>query len=256
MNKYLQITKFTIKKEAKFILNYLSSIFGFTIHIIVFYFIWDYILGSKQLNGYTTNMLIWYVIVGEYILYSSNKFNRQISSDVKNGTIANMLTKPINFVLYLFFENASNIIKIIVNLIAAILLGLIMAGPISLSITNVIFFIISILFSILLNIMFELIIGLSTFFIEETKALYLVLSKLMLIIVFSPVEMFPQWGQIILKFLPTTYAIYAPAKILVMFDISQAIKLILCQLLSIIICCGILFLQYKKGVKKINVNGG
>ena len=49
MNKYLQITKFTIKKESKFILNYLSSIFGFTIHIIVFYFIWDYILGSKQL---------------------------------------------------------------------------------------------------------------------------------------------------------------------------------------------------------------
>lgn len=256
MNKYLQITKFTIKKETKFIVNYIASIFGFSMHILIFYFIWDYILGDKQLHGYTTNMLIWYVIMGEYIYCSSNKCNKQISADVKNGTIANMLTKPINFVLYLFFENASNILKFIINVVVAIILGIIMAGPLDLSLVNFMFVAISLILSILLNMLLEIIIGLLAFFIEEIKALYLVLSKLMLIIVFSPIEMFPSWAQALLKFLPTTYTVYAPSKILVMFEIRDATKLILCQIISILICCLILFLEYKKGVKKINVNGG
>jgi len=256
MNKYLQITKFTLKKETNFITNYIFQIFGYAIHIIVFYFVWDYILGDKILMEYTKQMLIWYVIVGEFVIYSTNRCNKQISSMVKNGDIANMLTKPINFVYYLFFENTSNFVKVFINIIAALLLGILMAGKIQISVQSLVLFIISIMLSLILAILFEIIIGLMSFFIEEVKALYLVISKLMLIVVFSPIEMFPMWAQVVLKMLPTTYAIYAPAKILVLFETNNAIELLICQIVSILICIVVLHFEYKKGVKKINANGG
>ena len=256
MNKYLQVTKFTLKKETNFITNYIFQIFGYAIHIIVFYFVWDYILGDKILMGYTKEMLIWYVIVGEFVIYSTNKCYRQISFMVKNGDIANMLIKPINFVYYLFFENASNFVKVLINIIAALVLGIFMAGKIEISIQSSILFVISIILSLILAILFEIIIGLMSFFIEEVKAFYLVISKLMLIVVFSPIEMFPVWAQVVLKMLPTTYAVYAPAKILVLFETNNAIELLICQIISILICITILHFQYKKGVKKINANGG
>lgn len=256
MNKYLQVTKFSLKKDANFLVNYIFNILGYTIHILVFYFVWDYILGDKMLNGYTRSMLIWYVIIGEFIIYSANRCNREICSMVKNGDIANMLLKPINFVYYLFFQNISNFVNILVNIVAGFVLGILMAGSIEISVQSILIFTISIILSLILKVLFEIMIGLMAFFIEEVKALYLIISKLMLIIVFSPVEMFPMWIQHILNILPTTYAIYAPAKILLKFELNDAIKLIICQLISILFCVIILHIEYKEGVKKINANGG
>lgn len=256
MNKYLQVTKFSLKRDANFLVNYIFNLLGYTIHILVFYFVWDYILGDKMINGYTRSMLIWYVIIGEFIIYAVNKTNREISSMVKNGDIANMLLKPINFVYYLFFQNISNFVNILVNLVTGLTLGLFMAGGIEVSIESIILFTVSIILSLVLKVLFEIMIGLMAFFIEEVKAIYLIISKLMLIVVFSPIEIFPVWIQYILRFLPTTYTVYAPGRILLMFEFKEAIRLILCQIISILFCVLVLHIEYKKGVKKINANGG
>ena len=56
--------------------------------------------------------------------------------------------------------------------------------------------------------------------------------------------------------LPTTYLIYAPARIFTKFEITEAIILLGLEILSGLVLYGLIRLMYAKGVKKINVNGG
>ena len=257
MNKYIKIAFFSIKKEVKFMTDYISSLFAYFIHVLVFSFIWDYILQDRiSLGEYTKNDLIWYVLVGEFILYAISNNYREISEKVKNGDIATMLTKPVNFVFYIFSEKMSNIIKIVFNLVMFVILGVVMTDGINLCLSQILFFGISMIIAIFIAILIDMIIGLAAFFLEEVKSVYLILSKAMLLLVFSPLEIFPEWTQIIFRFLPTTYAIYAPAKILVKYELNDAINLITMQLISVVICIIVIAIEYKKGVKKINVNGG
>jgi ABC-2 type transport system permease protein len=94
------------------------------------------------------------------------------------------------------------------------------------------------------------------FITEENRAFYHIVSKMILIVLFTPLEFFSESIQKFLVILPTTYVVYPSAKILVNFNIYSDIKLILCQIVSEIIVVYLIYITYKKGVKDINVNGG
>ena len=94
MRKYLAVFKFNLKSELNFKVDYFFSLLSFAVHIFVFNALWDYILQGKAIAGYSKNELIWYIIVGEFIMYSIGKKNYiKISDMIKNGDVANILTK-------------------------------------------------------------------------------------------------------------------------------------------------------------------
>ena len=104
--------------------------------------------------------------------------------------------------------------------------------------------------------MISVFIGMMAFLTEENKSFYLVISKAMLLLVFTPLEFFPNIVQTIFKFLPTTYVVYPPGKILVSYDLKTSLLLILCQIVALTIVFAGAYLINRKGVKNINVNGG
>lgn len=256
MYKYLEILKYSLKMKSKFIVDYIFSLFSFTIHVFVFNELWNYILQGKIIAGYTKQELIWYIIIAECMIYSWSNIYKRISEMVKNGEIANMLLKPIDFVLYLFSDELSIIIKVVVNIILAGILGSIMGGMISLSVSSVIALSVSIIVSIIIGIFIDILIGLLSFFTEENASIWLIVQKCMFFIVFTPIEFYPSIVQKILYCLPTTYMIYSPAKIFVNFNLNNSLILIGMQILSAIILFTIIRIVYKKGVRNINVNGG
>ncbi len=257
MRKYFEIFKFNLKTQINFKANYLFTLFSFTIHIFIFNELWDFILKNKNILGYSRPELIWYIIIGETLLYMVNgKRYKKISDMIKSGEIANMLTKPVSILKYILSEELTCIINFFVNCVSAIILGLLMAGPLKITFIQFILFFISVIFSIILLILFQAIIGMLAFITEENDSFYLIVSKALLLLVFTPLEFFPQTVKNILSFLPTTYTIYTPCKILIHFDVRGSINLIMCQVLSLIVIFTILNLLSMKGVKNINVNGG
>ena len=54
----------------------------------------------------------------------------------------------------------------------------------------------------------------------------------------------------------TTFRVGGPAKLFVDFSWNNAISIIIAQLIYLAIAYLMCYLLYKKGVKKINVNGG
>ncbi len=257
MRKYFEIFKYSIKTKINFLFDYIVLLFSFAIHVFVFNELWDYILqGKENIAGYTKPQLIWYIIIGEFIMYSCDKKYNYIAEQVKSGQIANMLIRPIDFIKYTIAENLSVFVRFAINTIFAIVLGFIFAGPVEITIGSMIITIISIAISVLMGIYIQLIIGLLAFYTEENDSFWLVTQKLMLLQVFTPLEFYPDFIQKIFLALPTTYVTYAPARIFSKFEFNQSIILLISQVIAFFIIVIIARTLYKRGVEKINVNGG
>ena len=256
MRKYIEIFKYSMKTQLKFILDYFVSLISFGIHIFVFNELWDYILKGKQVAGYTREELIWYIIIAEFITYSTFKSYKKIGEMVKNGTIANMLIKPVDFINYTIAENLSVYVKALVNAVFAIVLGLILVGPIDVTIQGIIFTVIASIIGVFIGILIQTFVGLIAFFTEENSSFWLIIQKFTFFLVFTPLEFYPEIVQKIFSILPTTYLIYAPARIFTRFEIGEAIVLLGLEILSGLVLYGIIRLMYMKVVRKINVNGG
>ena len=256
MRKYIEIWKYSLKSKLTFLLNYMASLFSFGIHIFVFNELWDYILQGKSIIGYTKEELIWYIIVAEFIIYSFETTYKKIATMVKQGDIANMLIKPIDVITYFSVEASANIVRIIVNAIFGIILGMLFAGPIEISFSTILLTIIASVIGIFTGIFIHILIGILAFFTEENKSFWLVTQKIIFFLVFTPLEFYPEIIQKVLLCMPTTYMVYAPAKIFTGTDTFTAILLIAMEIVSISVIYFVLRVLYKKGVRNINVNGG
>lgn len=257
MRKYLAVFIFNLKSELNFKVDYIFSLLSFAMHIFIFNALWDYILKDSAIDGFTRSGLIWYIIVGEFIAYSIGKKSYiKVSDMIKNGEIANILSKPLSFMKYVIALEATSIVNIGINFVFAIILGLCMGGPLHVEPLQILLFILSLTLALILVIMVFVFIGLMAFITEENKSFYLVISKTMLLLVFTPLEFFPSIMQKILSFLPTTYIVYPPGSILVNYNLSSALMLILGQIISLIVVGGAVYLLNAKGVRSINVNGG
>lgn len=256
MRKYIEIFKYSIKTKLTFMPDYLFSLISFGLIMFVFNELWDYILQGKLVAGYTKTQLIWYITITEFITFSSYRSFIRISEMVKNGDIANMLIKPVDFVKYILCEDLAVFIKMIINGIFAIVLGLILTGPIDVTLIGMIYTIIGVIIGVIIGILVQIFIGMIAFYTEENKGFWLITQKITFLIIFTPLEFYPEIVQKIFACLPTTYMVYSPAKIFVDFNMKTANVLLGLEILSGIIFYVAIRAMYAKGVKKINANGG
>lgn len=194
--------------------------------------------------------------MAEFITCSVSKGYKTISDKVKDGTIANMLIKPINFCYYFLAEESANLLKILFNVIGLFVLGISYGRILNLSLANIFFVIISIGLSVIIGLLMQLVLGLISFEMEETKSLWFIIQKFQFLLVFVPLEFYSTIIQKILLFLPTTHIVYAPARILVKYELTESITLITMQIISITLLIIASSILYKRGVEKINANGG
>lgn len=68
--------------------------------------------------------------------------------------------------------------------------------------------------------------------------------------------MFPEVIRPIIKCTPIFVITYGPAKLLIDFSKEKFIQILVAQIIYLIIAILIIRILYKKGVKKLNVNGG
>ena len=263
MKKYLYIFKSEVMTNLQYAFDIFIGFIGYAIHIFIFMNLWNYIYDnpSELIHGYTKNQMIWYVIITE-ILWTSisgRSLCRKICNDVRSGNIAYNLNKPYNYVEYSLFNHlGSTIVRFTLVTILGMILGILFLHNFpSLSILEILGVIITCIFALIINILLIVSIGLISFFIEDANPFYWVYSKLILVIgTIFPIEFFPAILQPIIKFSPIFVVSYGPAKLFVDFNINTFIEIIIFQLVYVLIALIICHLIYKKGVKRLNVNGG
>ena len=263
MRKYLFIYKSELMSNLQYVFNVFAGFIGYFILIVIFLNLWQYVYSNPNeiINGYSMNQMIWYVIVTE-ILWSSlsgRSFCNKISEDVRSGNIAYNINKPYNYILYSLMSHlGSRTICFIMYVIFGMLVGFIFLGSFpTLSILSIIAVLISSIFAFIISTLLITFIGLFSFVIEDSAPFYWVYSKLILVLgTIFPIEYFPKFIRPILTFSPIYVVSYGPAKLFVDFSWNNFIFIFIAQIIYIIIAYMLCFVTYKKGVKKLNVNGG
>lgn len=263
MKKYIFIIKTEIMSNLQYVWNVLFGFVGYAIILFILFNLWQYLYSdpNQVINGYSIEQMTWYVIITE-ILWSTlggRKLCRKISNDVKSGNITYNINKPYNYIGYSLSTHLGDmVVKGIIFTVLGMILGFIFLG--SFPDLNIVSILILLLVSILASIiscLLIIIIGLFSFFIEDSGPFYWLYSKFILILgTLFPIEYFPEFLQGFLSYSPVYVVSYGPAKLFVDFSYSRSASIIIAQVIYIIITFVIAMIIYRKGVKRINVNGG
>ena len=265
MNKYLSICRTSFKQESKTIANSLTSVVSFVVIIYIFQQLWQFVYGGNGggtlINGYSVQMMIWYMIMAEVLMYSVNArdVTRSFSNDIKSGKIAYQLNKPYNYFCYQVCTQAGAFAwKLIFLIPTGIVMGLILLGPIpNFNITYVFPLIVSLLLAVLLTCIIYGTVGLLAFWVEEATPFTWIIQKFqMLFGLFFPPEFFPVWLQPIINYSPVYAMMSGPCKLMANFSWDLFLNVSISQIIYIIVFIAFGILLYKLGTKKVNVHGG
>ncbi len=265
MIKYFSIYKTSFKQESKTLANSITSVVSFVVIIYIFNELWSYIYGGNSygsiINGYTLEMMIWYMIMAEILMYSVNAraVTKAFSADIKSGKIAYQLNKPYNYYAYqVATQMGSFVWKLLFLIPTGIIMGLILLGPIKdFSIAYIFPLFVSLFLAILLTCIIYGTIGLISFWIEEATPFTWIVQKFqMLFGLFFPPEFFPTWLQPFINYSPIFAMMSGPCKLLANFSWELFFKVSTWQIFYILIFIFIGLILYKSGTKKVNVHGG
>ena len=263
MKKYLFIYKSEVMSNLQYVFNIVTGFIGYFIFIFVFLNLWQYIYSdpNELINGYNMNQMIWYVIITEILWMSlgGRKLCRKISDDVRGGNIAYNLNKPYNYISYSLFNHLGDAtVKGVIYVVLGLLTGLLFLGEFpSINILSFIGVLISCCLATVISTLLIIFLGLFAFFMEDASPLYWIYSKFILVLVtLFPIEYFPKVLQPIINLSPIYVVSYGPAKLFVDFSLSNFFVVIFAQIIYIGIGYLLCSILYKKGVKRLNVNGG
>lgn len=262
MRKYFTIFKSELMSNLQYIFDYFISFVSYFLLIFILMNLWNFLYNdpTEVINGYTCNQMIWYVMITEvlWMSLSGRKLSKKIAADVRGGNIAYNINKPYSYIGYSVATHLGDIlVKFLIYFILAIGVGLIFTKVFYINALELLLVLLTCILANVISILMIICIGLISFFIEDSQPFYWLYSKLMLIVgTLFPIEYLPTFLQPFIKYSPIVAISYGPAKLFVSFSYSMFFKIILSQLLYLIGFYLLASFIYKKGVKKLNVNGG
>lgn len=261
MRKYWSIFQIQLINS----LAYPGELIGRSLMILpfmwIFYQLWSvtfHAAGTEAINGMTLQDTLWYLMVAETIELGRPRIARTIAENVKDGSIAYLLNKPYDFMLYQFstsmgetlFRTATN------ALFGGAIVWMLVGPPPNLNSWPMA--LVAVIGAWVLNFCMNAIIGLAAFIAEDVAPFEWIQQKLAFIFggLLIPLDFYPGWLQTVARFLPFSSSMYAPARLFVAPDPTAFASLIGLQVMWIIILAMLLTLAYRRGLAYLTVNGG
>ena len=227
----------------------------------IFYQLWKITFassGTDVIADLTLRDTLWYLMLAETIELGRPPLARTISENVKDGSIAYILNKPYDFLLYQFSTAmGETIFRTMINAVFGGVTvfwlvgapnhpqGLIVAIP-------------AILGAWTLHFCLNAMIGLSAFVFEDVSAFTWIYQKFAFILggMLIPLDFYPKWLQAIAKAMPFSSMIYGPARLFVTPSAEMFIRVMSLQIVWIVVLGLLLTLTYRRGISQLTVNGG
>jgi ABC-2 type transport system permease protein len=261
LRKYWAIFQITLINS----LAYPGELIGRSLMIVpfmwIFYQLWKVTFGAAgadTINGMTLYSTMWYLMMAETIELSRPQLARTISENVKDGSIAYILNKPYDFLLYQFSNSmGETIFRAVMNALfgGIVVWWLVGAPPAPLGWT---FALLALFGTWIMNFCITCLIGLSAFLVEEVSPFMWIYQKFVFILggFLIPLDFYPNWLQTIARSLPFAYMIYGPSKLFVGPSPQLLLNVLSMQAVWIVALGTILVLSYRRGVGYLTVNGG
>jgi len=214
---------------------------------------------GSSIAGFTRSQLVWYLMFTEAIMLSNSRIDRRIEDDVKSGAVAYILIRPLHFVWYqcsIYFGETLGLLLFNLAVGAGVAAFLVGAPPLSL--VSIPTLLIALTLAFLLNFFTRMALALLAFWVEDTGPFFWVYSKVLFTLggLFMPLEVYPQWLQRVAAALPFNHILYRPARLFVSFSLQDALSVLGGQLLWTVSLLLLVMAIFRRGVKKVSVNGG
>jgi ABC-2 type transport system permease protein len=231
------------------------------IFLWVFTFLWRVAFentGSSTLAGLTLQDTLWYLMLAETIELSRPRFAQEIARSVKDGSVAYLLSKPYDFLLYQFSVNAGDtFFRLFLTAIFGSALVWFLAGPPPDPRGWPVTFI-AIGAGWVINFFLTALIGLAAFVTEEVAPFEWIYQKFIFILggMMIPLDFYPEWLQSIARATPFAYIMYGPARLFVSPSFERFATLFTGQLVWIFSLGLIVTFTYQRGLRRLAINGG
>lgn len=263
MRKYAVIYRSVLMENLQYVVNIAMGFVSYFIINFVFMNLWGYMYGDsgQLIAGYTKEQMIWYVMITEMIWFGARSATvaKQASTDIRSGNIAYMMNKPYYYPLYILAKYTGEwSVQMPMYAALAVVMGITMVGGLPhFRAAALPAIVLCIVFGVVINAIFKLCISLLAFWIEDAYPFQWLYDKLLLVIgTLFPIEIFPDKLQALFKMTPIYTVCYGPAKLVVDFSAEKCLEILSAQIVYIVVGSVVMFCIYRKGVKKLYVNGG
>lgn len=261
--KYAVIYRSVLMENLQYAANVAMGFCTYFVFIFIFVKLWGYMYRTpgELIAGYTKEQMIWYVMMTEMMFFGSNAASvaGEVARDIRGGNIAYLMNRPYHYTLYVLSKYSGEwSVRLPMYALLAVVLGTVMVGPLPcFRLAALPAMAVCVVLGLTIHAVFKLCISLFSFWIEDATPFQWLYDKLILVVgIMFPVEIFPKTLQPLLKMTPIYTVCYGPAKLIVDFGPEKCVEILAAQILYLTAGCGLMFLIYRKGVKKLYVNGG
>lgn len=146
-----------------------------------------------------------------------------------------------------------------INCLVGIGIGLLFVGKlVTFELYMVPFVFVALVLGTIINYFINFALAMTAFWVEENIAFRWIYQKLVFTLggMLLPLDLFPKGLEQVSKKLPFAYVTYGPAKLLVDFSLDNFLSLVIGQAIYLLLALILCYSVYRKGVTKLNVNGG
>jgi ABC-2 type transport system permease protein len=259
--KYWAIFRTQLINSLAYPVDLLSRSLAIVLFMWVFAQLWRTTystLGQASISGLSLRETLWYLMLAETIVLSKPRLSQAIAQMVKDGSIAYLLNKPYNFLLYQVSVGLGDtVLQMGGNLLAGGLIVWLLAGPPPAPLGWPLV-LLAVMAAWLIDFCLSALIGLAAFITEEVRAFEWIYQKILFILggLLIPLDFYPDWLQKVALATPFAYTIYGPARLFVEPTLDRFLRVFLGQTLWLVGLGLLLVFLYRRGMSWLTINGG
>lgn len=268
LRKYRSFVSAGIEEAIVYRANFLLFALGNTLGAFVTYFLWKAVFQSStnsSLSGFTFPEMVLYIFLSFFTgILTSSDGSSSVGDEVKDGSIAMRILKPISFTANYFYEEIGS--KLIdVGVLAVPLFGGILiyqivgTGTPVLNLGNLLLYFFSATVAYLINFYFNICFSFTAFFFRNLWGSNVLKNALVIFMSGSlvPLAFFPPVLQNVLKVLPFSSLLYTPVMLyLGKYSMQQTISVLLLQIFWLIFFIFLAKIIWHFAIKHLSIQGG
>jgi ABC-2 type transport system permease protein len=262
LDRYLALV--TISARSNF--AYLGEVFGRQLFLAAILYIllrlWKATYshcGVEQMAEISLPQMLWYLTIAEAIILSSSPISAIVDEEVRNGSLAIQLIRPMSYPIYrLVLYLGERYVRLMANLAMGTIICFVLVGQIPIGAINILALIITLPLALTLDFLGNFLVGLGAFWLENTNGILIIYSKFVMLLggVFLPLDLLPAPYADIAKSLPFACIVHAPARQFIHPVYQELLYCLILQIIWTMILSLIVWRVYKLALKRIAANGG
>jgi ABC-2 type transport system permease protein len=260
---YSAVARGSMMASMAYRFSFLFMVAGNIAYMFVAWYLWRSIYaGRATLRGLSFDQAFLYVVAGSSVFLLLKSYAEwRISRDIREGSVAVLLTKPVDYQLYILADvlGSAATSLAVVAVPTALLLAFVFKVDIALG-PGLVLFPASLVLAYLVNFNIDYTVGLLAFYTESTWGLSIVKDFLVSFLAGAllPLQFFPEPAQRILLWLPFQAVYYSPLTMLSQADrpVPDFLRMLAVQLFWVLASFALTRLLYRKAIKALRVSGG